>query len=95
MAVAAKGPKLKISPFDVFGERLDLGKRWKKWMDRFTRELKYNGTDPADKPDMAQMAILIYAGADVEDIHDSLAEPVKPEGVRTYNGRLMQKPCTN
>ena len=81
MAGAGKGPKLKISPFDVFGERLDLGKRWEKWIERFTRELKYNGTDPLEKPDMAQMALLIYAGADVEDIHDSLAEPVKPEGI--------------
>ena len=65
MAGAGKGPKLKISPFDVFGERLDLGKRWEKWVERFTRELKYNGTDPLEKPDMAQMALLTYAGTDL------------------------------
>merc|ERR1711964_874580 len=30
---------------------------------------------------MAQMALLIYAGNEVKDTHDSLAEAVKPEGV--------------
>ena len=29
---------------------------------------------------MTQMALLIYAGSDVEDLNDSLPEPVKPKG---------------
>ena len=77
----SKGPKLKVSPFDPFGERLDLGKRWEKWLERFKRDLAYNGVNSSTQADMAKMALLIYAGPDVEDIHDSLPEPVKPEGV--------------
>ena len=78
--MAARGPKLKITPFDPHGKRLDLGKRWEKWLERFERELTYNGVNTATGADMAQMALLIYAGHEVEDIHDSLPEPVKPEG---------------
>ena len=77
--MANRGPKLKILPFDPHGERLDLGKRWEKWLERFQRDLLYNGVDSAEKTETAQMALLIYAGNEVEDIHDSLPEPVKPE----------------
>ena len=89
----SKGPKLKITPFDPHGERLDLGKRWEKWRDRFSRELKYNGVVTAANPDMAQMALLIYAGHDVEDIHDSLPvpEPVKPEGMTEEQFTVFEK----
>ena len=83
--MATKGPKLKIPVFEPHGDRLDLGRRWEKWVDRFKRELLYNGVDAAEKPDMAQMALLIYAGTEVEDIHDSLPEPTKPEGVAAAN----------
>ena len=92
---AAKGPKLKIGPFDALGERMDIGKRWEKWIERFTRDLRYNGIDPNEKPEVGQMALLIYAGTEVEDIHDSLPEPVKPEGVEdadwTVYDRSLQK----
>ena len=83
----SKGPKLKIQPCDVHGDRLDLGKRFEKWLERFERELKYNWCSPetVTNADMAQMALLIYAGSDVEDLHDSLPEPVKPEGVTDVN----------
>ena len=80
MATPTRGPKLKITPFDPHGDRLDLGKRWEKWVERFQRELTYNGVKLDANADMAQMALLIYAGSEVEDIHDSLPEPVKPEG---------------
>ena len=85
--MTTRGPKLKISVFDPHGDRLDLGKRWKRWLERFERELKYNGIDPAspEKSEVAQMALLIYSGQDVEDIHDSLPTPVKPEGIADIN----------
>ena len=57
--MAEKGPKLKIERFDVHGDRLDLGRQFEKWIDRFEREIKYNGVDLAEKADMAQMALLI------------------------------------
>ncbi len=76
----SKGPKLKTLPFEPHGDRLDLGKRWEKWLDRFERELRYNGVDEKVNAEVAQMALLIYVGHEVEDIHDSLPEPVKPEG---------------
>ena len=63
----------------ILTERLDLGKRWEKWLARFERELVYNGVNSGTHPDMASMALLIYAGPEVEDIHDSLPNPVKPE----------------
>ena len=79
--MASKGPKLKISPFEVHGSRLDIGKRWAKWLQRFERELKYSGVDPAEKPDIAQMALLIYSGIETEEIHDTLTDNPKPEGL--------------
>ena len=73
--MATKGPKLKILPFDPHGDRLnhDLGKRWERWLERFEGDLIYNGYDPneAENSEIAQMALLIYAGTPVEDIHDS------------------------
>ena len=44
-------------------------------MDRFQRDLKYNGCDPGDdaKADMAQTTLLIYAGP---EIHDTLPDPI-------------------
>lgn len=66
---ATKGPKLKVLPFDPHGDRLDLGKRWEKWFERFERDLKYNGCDPSKTPEIAKMALLIYAGTEVEDLH--------------------------
>jgi len=79
--MTTRGPKLKITPFEPHGERLDLGRRWEKWTERFQRELLYNGINKQEKAETAQMALLIYAGNEVEDIHDSLPDPVKPEGV--------------
>lgn len=83
--MATKGSKLKITPFDPHGDRLNLGKRWERWLERFERDLKYNGCDPSDKEnsETAQMALLIYAGPQVEDIHDSLPSPTKPASVNT------------
>ena len=77
--MATKGPKLKISPFDVHGSRLDLGKRWQKWLTRFERELKYSGIKLNTDSELAQMALLKYVGTEAEDIHDSLPNPVKPD----------------
>ena len=78
-----RGPKLKVSLFEPHGDRLDLGKRWERWLQRFERDLKYNGVDPnlPTHSETAQMALLIYAGTEVEDIHDSLPTPIKPEGL--------------
>lgn len=90
-AMATKGPKLKITPFDPHGDRLNLGKRWERWLERFERDLKYNGCDPSDKEysESAEMALLIYAGPQVEDIHDSLPWPTKPASVNTTDGRTI------
>ena len=68
LIMSTKGPKVKIQAFDVHGDRLDSGKRFEKWIERFTREMKYNGCPPdtVENADMAQMALLIYAGNDVE-----------------------------
>ncbi|CAB3988503.1 Hypothetical predicted protein [Paramuricea clavata] len=38
--MATKGPKLKILPFDPHGDRLNLGKRWERWLEKFERDLK-------------------------------------------------------
>ena len=67
--MAAKGPKLKVLPFDMTGDRLSLGRRWKKWLERFERDLLYNGVDPADKDSsgLYQMALLMHVGGAVED----------------------------
>ena len=77
----SRGPKLKIGLFDPYSDWLDLGKRWEKWIERFERDLTYNIVNPdlSTSSDTAQMALLIYAGPEVEDIHDSLPDPVKPE----------------
>ena len=84
-----------MSPFEPHGDGLDLGRRGEKWTERLQRELTYNGIDRHANADMAQMALLIYAGTEVEEIHDTLPEPVKPEGVddphwKTYD-KSMQK----
>jgi hypothetical protein len=81
--MATKGLKLKILPFDPHGDRLNLGKRWERWLERFERDLEYNGCDPdeAENSETAQMALLIYAGIQVEDIHDSLPSPTRPSSV--------------
>ena len=81
--MSSKGPKLKIQPFDVHGQPLDSGKRFEEWIDRFERERKYNGCPPETETnaEIAQMALLIYAGTDVEDLHDTLPDPIKPEGM--------------
>ena len=89
--MATKGPKLKTTPFEVHGSRLDVGKRWKKWLQRFERELLYQGIDSAEKPKMAQMTLLIHIGNDAEDIHDSLPTPVKPEGLTDAQWTDYQK----
>ena len=79
--MSTKGPKLKIQSFDVHGDRLDMGKRFEKWIERFERDMEYNGCSPDDVANAkkAQMAPLIYAGNDVEDLHDTLPDPIKPE----------------
>ena len=89
--MADKGPKLKISAFEPHGDRLDLGKRWEKWVSRFERDLKYNGVDPKEKAEVAKMALLIYAGTEVEDIHDSLADVDKPGTVAAKDWTEYQK----
>ena len=78
--MAAKGPKLKVQPFDLHGEKLTLGKRWEGWLERFERDLHYNGVDLSDRDNsqICQMALLIYAGTAVEDLHDSLADVGQP-----------------
>jgi len=43
--MAERGPKLKILPFDVTGDRLDIGRLWGRWLERFERELLYQGVD--------------------------------------------------
>ena len=91
--MASRGPRLKVVTFDPHGDRFDLGKRWEKWLDRFERDLRYNGVDPSlpVNSDTAQMALLIYAGSEVEDIHDSLPMPVKPEGINNENWTEYRK----
>ena len=81
--MATKGPELKVQPFDIHGDRLTLGKRWERWMERFERDLTYNGCDPSekDKAKTCQMALLIYAGMDVEDLHDMLPDVPKPADI--------------
>ena len=78
--MATKGPKLKIAPFNINGNRLDMGRSWSRWLERFEREFEYQGVSIAAKPDIAKAALLIYAGEDVEDVHDSLPTMTKPEG---------------
>ena len=55
----SRGPKLKIGLFDPHVDRFDLGKRWEKWLERFERDLKYNGVDSslAVNSEKSQMAI--------------------------------------
>ena len=79
--MAEKGPKLKILPFDVTTSRLEAGRAWKRWIDRFERDLAYNGVDAAAKPQIAKAALLIYGGQELEDLHDTLPEATKPEGI--------------
>ena len=85
--MAAKGPTLKIQQFDPFGDRLDLRKKWEKWIERFERDLKYNGIDASNaaNSDMAKMALLMYAGIDTEDIHDTIPDVPKPERITNDN----------
>ena len=94
MATSSKGPKLKVLPFDPHGDRLDLGKRWEKWFERFERDLKYNGCDPSKTPEIAKMALLIYAGTEVEDLHDTLPEPGRPEGIEETDWTVYEKSKT-
>ena len=79
--MAEKGPKLKILPFDVTTSRLEAGRAWNRWIDRFERDLAYNGVDQAAKPQIAKAALLIYGGQELEDLHDTLPEATKPEGM--------------
>ncbi|CAB4025876.1 Hypothetical predicted protein [Paramuricea clavata] len=88
---ATKGPKLKVLPFDPHG---NLGKRWEKWFERFERDLKYNGCDPSKTTEIAKMALLIYAGTEVEDLHDTLPEPGKPEGTEEENWTAYEQSKT-
>ena len=79
--MAAKGSKLKIQSFDISGDRLSLGRSWQKWIDRFERELLYNGVDASntDNSAVCQIALFIYARSVVEDLHDSLADIQRPQ----------------
>ena len=81
-AAPFKGPKLRIPPFDHEGDRFAVGSQWKKWIDRFERELCYNGLSitSTQHADLCQMALLIHVGPRVEEIHDSLPSPVPPLG---------------
>ena len=69
----SRGPKLKIGLFDPHVDRFDLGKRWEKWLERFERDLKYNGVDSslAVNSEKSQMAIARHHYA----ILPFLAEP--------------------
>ena len=49
------------------------------------------GCDPSEQPEVARMALLIYAGTEVEDLHDTLPVPVKPEGITTAQWRVYEK----
>ena len=49
--MAEKGPKLKILPFDVTTSRLEAGRAWNRWIDRFERDLAYK-TGRYDRPNM-------------------------------------------
>ena len=91
--MATRGPRLKILTFDPHGDRFDLGKRWERWLERFERDLKYNGIEPSlsENSEKAQMALLIYAGAEVENIHDSLPILIKPEGISEENWTEYRK----
>ena len=53
--------------------------------------IKYNGCDPKEQPEVAKMALLIYAGTEVEDLHDTLPVPVKPEGITTAQWTVYEK----
>lgn len=88
-----KGPKLKILPFNPHGDKLNLGKRWERWLERFERDLKYNGCDPdeVENSQTAQMTLLIYAGPQVEDIHDSLPSLNRPASVTSEQWTDYQK----
>ena len=83
LQMASKGPKLRCLPFDPHGDRVYLGKRWEKWLECFERELYYNGVDPNESVNsgIARMAKLMHVDYEVEDIHDTLPENVKPKGV--------------
>ena len=75
--MAEKGPKLKILPLDVTTSRLEAGRAWNRWIDRFERDLAYNGVSQTDKPQIAKAALLIYGGQELEDLHDTLPEATK------------------
>ena len=97
---ATKGLKLKVLPFVPHGDRLDLGKRWEKWLERSERDLKYNRCDPSKTPEIAllemapEMALLIYADTEVEDLHDTLPEPGRPEGTEETDWTVYEKSKT-
>ena len=46
--VSTKGQQLKIQLFDVHGDRLDMRKRFEKCIERFERNMVYNGCSPDD-----------------------------------------------
>ena len=83
--MATKGPKLRISEFVVTEDRLDCGRLWSRWVERFEREIVYQGVSLTAKPEIAKAALLIHAGMDVEDIHDSLPNVTKPEDMSDAN----------
>ena len=85
--MATRGPKLKILPFEPYGDRLNLGKRWEKWSARFERDIKYNGIDLAEagNSDIVKMVLLMCAGNDLEDLHDTIPDVIKPENVTDDN----------
>ena len=58
--MASKGPKLRVGPFDVTEDRLNCGRLWARWLERFERDLVYSGVVVAEKLDMARAALLIY-----------------------------------
>ena len=44
-----------------------------------------------EDPETAQMALLIYVGHEVEDIHDSLPEPTKPTSIAAKNWTIYEQ----
>ena len=89
--MTTRGPKLKIAPFDTTASRLDCGRLWNRWVERFERDLIYQGVDIGGKPDLARAALLIHAGIDVEDIHDTLPDVPKPEALTDIQYTTYQK----
>ena len=86
--MSTTGTKLKIQSFDVHGDRLDMGTRFERRIERSEKDMEYNGYSPDDVANAkkAQIAPLIYAGNDVENLHDILPDSIKPKEMQRLCG---------